>query len=253
MGRGVCWGQAMNLCETLKRVFASNPEPRGGKPKENNRIDTKTPPTAPEVHETLRDAMVAVGKDPLPVAHTPRKRDLAAIWPFSAPGVALITRPEIHAMAATLYGEARGQLWLGKLAVAYVILTRAQGGPTGKVWWWAPACEVVGDKGMWLARSLGAVCQAPKQFSCWNNGDQNRERCIAVYRALQLQQSDALDDQAWECLDAALTALEGEEDNPVPTATHYFNPSVVQPAWAEKMTPVANIGAHRFMREGGAG
>jgi hypothetical protein len=68
-----------------------------------------------------------------------------------------------------------------------------------------------------------------------------------------LQQSDALDDQAWECLDAALTALEGEEDNPVPTATHYFNPSVVQPAWAEKMTPVANIGAHRFMREGGAG
>jgi spore germination cell wall hydrolase CwlJ-like protein len=176
----------MNLCETLKRVFASNPEPRGGKPKENNRIDTKTPPTAPEVHETLRDAMVAVGKDPLPVAHTPRKRDLAAIWPFSAPGVALI-------------------------------------------------------------------CQAPKQFSCWNNGDQNRERCIAVYRALQLQQSDALDDQAWECLDAALTALEGEEDNPVPTATHYFNPSVVQPAWAEKMTPVANIGAHRFMREGGAG
>ncbi|MBL3677452.1 MAG: cell wall hydrolase [Rhodobacteraceae bacterium] len=156
-------------------------------------------------------------------------------------------------MAATLYGEARGQLWLGKLAVAYVILTRAQGGPTGKVWWWAPACEVVGDKGMWLARSLGAVCQAPKQFSCWNNGDQNRERCIAVYRALQLQQSDALDDQAWECLDAALTALEGEEDNPVPTATHYFNPSVVQPAWAEKMTPVANIGAHRFMREGGAG
>jgi hypothetical protein len=147
----------MNLCETLKRVFASNPEPRGGKPKENNRIDTKTPPTAPEVHETLRDAMVAVGKDPLPVAHTPRERDLAAIWPFSAPGVALITRPEIHAMAATLYGEARGQLWLGKLAVAYVILTRAQGGPTGKVWWWAPACEVVGDKGMWLARSLGAV------------------------------------------------------------------------------------------------
>jgi hypothetical protein len=82
----------MNLCETLKRVFASNPEPRGGKPKENNRIDTKTPPTAPEVHETLRDAMVAVGKDPLPVAHTPRKRDLAAIWPFSAPGVALIAR-----------------------------------------------------------------------------------------------------------------------------------------------------------------
>jgi hypothetical protein len=80
----------MNLCETLKRVFASNPEPRGGKPKENNRIDTKTPPTAPEVHETLRDAMVAVGKDPLPVAHTPRKRDLAAIWPFSAPGVALM-------------------------------------------------------------------------------------------------------------------------------------------------------------------
>ena len=56
---------------------------------------------------------------------------------------------DVSIIAKTIYGEARGEGYVGMLAVATVIFNRARG-----------------DKSL-----LAKVCLKPKQFSCWNSTD----------------------------------------------------------------------------------
>lgn len=133
---------------------------------------------------------------------------------------AAITRDDVWTVAKTIYGEARGEPWLGKIAVAWVIVNRHRAGK-------------------WFSRaSLWATCRVPWQFSCWNEDDPNR----AALEAL------SLDDPAMrECVAAALVVLTGHEHDPTAGATHYFAPAVVgPPTWAAGKTAVCSIGGHAF-------
>lgn len=128
----------------------------------------------------------------------------------------------VQVLARTLWGEARGESLRGKEAVAAVILNRVARARARGGYWWG------GD--------VVSVCLKPWQFSCWNPGDPNRAKLLAVGE----------DDRAFRaCLRVARRALAGEIEDPTGGATHYHTARVA-PAWSRHRTPCAIIGRHRF-------
>ena len=124
---------------------------------------------------------------------------------------------DIETAARTVYGEARGETEAGKIAVAWVILNRA-------------------NKGGWWGNNVNTVCVFPWQFSCWNKNDPNRAKIQKV----------GLDDESLrQCLLAVASVFSGLAPDPTDGSTHY-HAAGVNPAWAVDHTPAAIIGAHVF-------
>jgi N-acetylmuramoyl-L-alanine amidase len=136
-------------------------------------------------------------------------------------------------LARTIWGEARGEIMAGKIAVAWTIKNRA-------------AIAAAYEKQHGVARqhygdgSIASACQMPKQYSCWNSGDAN---LIAM---------EAVDDESGsfrDCLAVARQVIAGTLADPVQGATHYYADTLPEPpAWAVGHEPVAHIGHHLFFK-----
>jgi spore germination cell wall hydrolase CwlJ-like protein len=128
-------------------------------------------------------------------------------------------------LARTLWGEARGESVRGIEAVAAVVLNRvAVARARGGFWW---------------GGSVADVCRKPRQFSCWNEGDPNRVKLLAV----------GADDPVFNtCRRIARRAVAGLLDDPTGGATHYHARGI-EPRWAVGRSPCAEIGRHLFYRE----
>ena len=133
-----------------------------------------------------------------------------------------ITAADIEVLARTVYGEARGEIPLGKLAVAWVIVNRAKRARSG------PA----------------AAALKSTHFSTWNNargpggrGDANQ---------LAMMTADLSDPVYGACMIAALQAAHGLKPDPTGGARHYHARGA-RPKWA-KDKPYETIGRHRFYR-----
>lgn len=126
---------------------------------------------------------------------------------------------DLEYLARTVYGEARGEGFAGKVAVACVMLNRAANGHRGE------------------RRPAGVVTE-PWQFSCWNAADPNLARLLDV---------DLSDRHFRACVSAVVTACDAIDEGADPTrgAMHYHAHSV-SPSWAAGKTPSAVIGGHRF-------
>ena len=124
---------------------------------------------------------------------------------------------DLDTLARTLYGEARGELYGGKVAVACVVINRVKARS-------------------WYGDSVAAVCLKPYQFSCWNADDPNREKIEAATED---------DDDFRECLDVATRALAGEFPDLTFGSRHYHTPGVT-PKWSRGKTPIIKIGEHLF-------
>lgn len=138
------------------------------------------------------------------------------------PAVGLAADAEIAIVAATLWGEARGQGKEGMRAVAWVVANRLRRKYQGK-------------------SSCAAVCQAPFQFSCWNANDPNlpRMRRIAAAPDAPYLEACAI------ARELVTSGLQGKD--PTNGATHYYARSLRPPAyWARGKSPCAEIGAHLF-------
>lgn len=129
--------------------------------------------------------------------------------------------------ARTVFGEARGEPYEGKKAVAHVLLNRLRAGDSQG------------------APTLAAVCLRPLQFSCWNRGDPNLSMLLAA----------GFDDSALR--DSFRALLEAfDETDPTKGATHYLTAAAYErmqksPApdaknWAKGVGPAAVIGGHLF-------
>lgn len=145
---------------------------------------------------------------------------------------------ELDTLARTVWGEARGEGYLGMHAVARVIVNRAKRAAAHKTKYGSNH-RLFGDG------SLSKACLAPKQFSAWNEGDPNRGKMLAV----------TLEDRAFRyALRASLDALIDDTADPTAGGDHYFTiarPSwatVWPPPWAASMTHTADFGNHRFYR-----
>jgi spore germination cell wall hydrolase CwlJ-like protein len=131
-----------------------------------------------------------------------------------------MTDEEADLVARTVYGEARGEPFQGKLAVAWVIKNRA-------------------DNPRWWGNNIKDVCMRHAQFSCWLPGDPNREKCEAV--------TDA--DLAFvDCQAATASAFKELMPDPTWMADHYYRIGSPEPSWVMDQEPTCDIGHHRFYR-----
>lgn len=123
-------------------------------------------------------------------------------------------------VARTVWGEARGEPWIGIVAVAWVIKNRA-------------------DRPGWWGHDLESVCLKSKQFSCWDD-----QPAIVDQTPRTMPISYA----------AACAMINGDEPDPTDGATHYHTirrPSWAAqwpPTWAASLTETARIGGHVFYR-----
>jgi spore germination cell wall hydrolase CwlJ-like protein len=144
-------------------------------------------------------------------------------------------------LAMLVWGEARGETADGRLAVAFVPITRAK----NRV-----------ENGKTSGNSLQEIILTPFQFSCFNPSDPNRGKLLRPVEAEGLALWAA-------CWSTAVSALTGQSENPAPGATHYVvrrlwsRPTAVgrRPKWFEepciksgKTSLVASIGSHIFAR-----
>ena len=128
---------------------------------------------------------------------------------------------DIAFAAATIWQEARGEPYEGKLAVAEVIRNRmrARYASDGTV--------------------VGTVLR-PRQFSGWNADDPNRIPSIKLDDAERI---------VAECLSAWKEAVEKNTDV-AQGALLYYAPALVVPVWARSCREVARIGRHVFLIPG---
>ena len=147
---------------------------------------------------------------------------------------------DLDTLCRTVYGEARGESDLGRLAVAYVPVNRA-----------LIAAAFVASRGrhhpLYGDGTVASACLAPYQFSCWNLRDPNRAKLLAL---------DLASEEAAPCLEMAQAAIGRTAPDPSCGATHYCTLMAPRdgidwpPDWTTGQTPTAAIGGHVFYRLG---
>ena len=147
---------------------------------------------------------------------------------------------DLDVLSRTVYGEARGEPDLGRLAVAYVPVNRA-----------LIAQAFVASHGrkhpLYGDGTVAGACTVPWQFSCFNPRDPNREKILAL---------DLTSEEAAPCVSMATAALERSLTDPASGATHYCTAMAPSdgvdwpPDWTEGHEPTAVIGGQVFYRLG---
>lgn len=124
-------------------------------------------------------------------------------------------------LAVSTWMEARGEPYLGKLAVVYTQLTRVK----DKRW----------------PDSIEDVIWQPYQFSWTNPGDPNR---------MKLDDVDWNDPEFQECHKAASSAFYGLEPDPTGGANHYINRAALSrvPNWYDSSKVTIVIARHEFLK-----
>jgi N-acetylmuramoyl-L-alanine amidase len=135
---------------------------------------------------------------------------------------------DLDVCAKTVWGESRGEDFLGKVAVAWVIRNRAER---------AIRFRAISGKNHALFGdgSVTSACKRPNQFSCWNSGDPN---------ACHLEKAPTKADFA-ECMKAVVLVMAGEIDDPTKGCCHYCV-KTLHPHWAKGRKPFVVIGQHAF-------
>lgn len=150
---------------------------------------------------------------------------------------------DIQAVGLTIWGEARNESLLGRVAVGCVIRNRVR------------------HKKRW-SRNWRRVCHQKWQFSCWikAGGAANYAAVDLWARYLMGDQRGADADlfvgdpegaELCEALWLARGLIDGHVQDLTHGADHYYSPRAMSPrgsvpSWAAGRTPVAVIGRHRF-------
>ena len=117
----------------------------------------------------------------------------------------------------TLYAEARGESFKGKMAVAAVIQTRAR----------------------LDQRTLAEVCLKEKQFSCWNEID-----AVPDYYPTGVGMKPDDIRARSDCYGIAWVLMSSRREWDY--LTHFYNPNKATPSWARSLRGVKTIGNHVF-------
>ncbi|WP_109315000.1 cell wall hydrolase [Pseudovibrio ascidiaceicola] len=124
-------------------------------------------------------------------------------------------------MARTIYGEARGEPYSGKVAVANVIMNRV--------------------RSYRYPSTVEGVCLQPWQFSCWNANDPNS----GIIANLQPGANGRFD----TCLSIAQKAVSGALSDNTGGALHYHADYLDEVSWVKNSPNArmsARIGRHMF-------
>lgn len=133
--------------------------------------------------------------------------------------------------AITMIGEARGESYDGRIAVAHTFTNRAA------------------EK----HRRLVDVCLEPAQYSCWWGEDANAVYVRSLAESLFLTKASLRTPTDTGLLAACKHLMAGVYDGDLPDntngATHYLTQSLLwtkPPAWTKGKSPCAVIGRHAF-------
>ena len=156
------------------------------------------------------------------------RKDLKAIYDANLRDFGHLEDAEI--MALTLWPECRGEPLAGKIAVGTVILNRVE------------------HRG-WDGKTVKEVCLWPKQFSCFNPDDKQREWLVdfAEDHEFSFENSASLKD----CLIIAQGLLKGiirPDDDILRTrcCQYLTTKAKLDTSWWKKMKFVKKIGGHEF-------
>ena len=128
---------------------------------------------------------------------------------------------DVKMLALCIYGEARGEGIEGMLAVGSVVCNRARQ----------------------KQKTIKDICLEPKQFSCFNAGDPNREvlEGLCLNWADYIHTNKELRASFW----VAYGLTEKYLSSNVGDANHY-HADTVSPAWSKAMVKVKQIKRHVF-------
>ena len=139
---------------------------------------------------------------------------------------------DLETLSLTLWGEARGEPILGKLAIACVIRNRS----------------VKRDL------TIKEVCLQPNQFSCFSPKGGERNYALVKERAEDVLAHDpiALTAASWlECQWIALGVMQFKIKDITGGSDHYMTTDLYDnnpPGWAKTMAVAQTFGAHTFLR-----
>ena len=129
-----------------------------------------------------------------------------------------ITPGDLDICARTVYGEARGESYQAKKAVAHVMVNR----------WRTTAGQFAADD------TLATACLRHSQFSAWTANDPNFEVMHAATIESRLFR---------ECVRAVLEALDEKDFT---QNSKWYHTHSVSPRWSRDKEPVVSVGNHRF-------
>lgn len=139
------------------------------------------------------------------------------------------TRNEQLHLAATMWGEARGDGVEGMRAVGHVILNR-----------------VNSDRDARYGSTLSEVMFRDRQFSVWNLGDPNRDHMLRLIEGWQPQGRDG---EMWLIAQTlAADILQGRSQDPTGGAL-YYHTLEVDPEWNDNPEGEVILASHIFYRD----
>ena len=130
----------------------------------------------------------------------------------------MFTKEDVLILAKTIYGEARGEISQGKVAVGCVIMNRYY----SKKWF--------------AGSTLAGTCLKKMQFSCWNDNDPNKKILENITK-----------DKLGDCYTIAKNLTDGVQQDITQGATHYHTLDC-NPAWAKDKECLCVIGHHKFYK-----
>ena len=132
-----------------------------------------------------------------------------------------VTIQAMSVLVSTIYGEAEGESYVGKCAVAEVIVNRAN--DPAKRW----------------SEDVAEVCLQPHQFECWSK----------VVRRRAIEKATLGSSVLRDCYAAVLEI--GLKPARVPGANHFLTTALWlggrRPRWSKSMKVVKHIGGHVFL------
>jgi len=135
------------------------------------------------------------------------------------------TWSDLDLLTGVIYGEARGESWLGKIAVGLTVRTR------------------VSNPGYWnWGKNWREVILAPRQFSCFKDIN----ACRIGEECNDFRIGGGLGIAVWEeCYLVATAIYAGTLKCSFGAISHYHN-NTVQPSWAKELLYITTVGKHLF-------
>jgi len=129
--------------------------------------------------------------------------------------------PDQISLARLIFSEAANESSLGKAAVGWVVRNRVESER--------------------FPNTYPGVIFQPWQFSGVNS---------ALWeKTYQVKNMSFFENAIWQdCLEIADKVIKGTIMDPTSRADHYYNPRLVSPYWAKKMTVTRTIGNHLFLK-----
>lgn len=156
------------------------------------------------------------------------------------PGEPNVNPDELHCLAVNIYHEAKGESYLGKLAVAHVTMNRVHNKrfPDN-------VCDVVYQAKMYVNWKGNEVPRRGMcQFSWFCDGKSDD-----LYLTNKQGHKVEPNVRAWnESNDIAFDVLLGYTADPTAGATHYHNPSISDPFWTDHFELAAVVDNHTFYK-----